>query len=84
MSVKYRVGEPLIQFSGNRAFVKYEKTEEEVHKKGCKPAYLSSLIYSYAREHMTNTILQYNPIYQDTDSALVSEEDYLSFVQDMP
>ena len=45
-----------------KAIVSYKITEEEAIKKGNRPIYLGCLIYAYARKHMLDTVLQYNPI----------------------
>ncbi len=55
--------------TGACIFTKYT-TEEAQWKKDCKPCYVGSLIYSYARDLMMHAY-QFNPIYTDTDSVLI-------------
>lgn len=65
--------------------VSYKKKVEDVFRKDNRPIYLGCLIYSYARDHMFREILHdYDVIYQDTDSALISLEEYERFKANKP
>ena len=47
--------------------------------------YIGTLIYSYSREHMyENVIRDYDIIYQDTDSALITHEEYVRLLKNRP
>lgn len=65
--------------------ISYKKRVEDVFKKDNRPIYLGCLIYAYARDHMYREILHdYDVIYQDTDSALISLEEYNRFKTNKP
>jgi hypothetical protein len=72
----------IIRLGDGNYIVKQSITEKEAHKKDCKPCFLSSLIYTYARRKMLE-IYSYGyddegnnigSIYTDTDSLLIELE----------
>ncbi len=72
-------------FDNKAAIVSYEVDRDAVFKKDNRPIYLGICIYAYARSHLYNTVLEnYNPIYCDTDSALIKYEDFKRFEADQP
>lgn len=65
--------------------ITYERDEEAEFKRQNRPIYLGTLIYAYARDHMYRSVLaDYDVIYQDTDSALLSKAEYERFKQLQP
>jgi len=71
--------------SSTAALVSYTRSEEKEFNHQNRPIYLGTLIYAYARDHMYRNILaNYDVIYQDTDSALISFEEYERFKQEQP
>jgi hypothetical protein len=65
--------------------VTYERSFDDEYKKQQRPIYLGALIYAYARDHMYRNILaEYDVIYQDTDSALISMTEYDKVARDRP
>lgn len=62
------------------------KPEDKVYnKRTAKPSYLAALIYEYSRAYMYELLLsKYDVLYMDTDSALMTEEEYNRFRQDYP
>ena len=68
----------------NYSIVKVKLTDEKAFK-NAKPVYIGVLIYAYARLHMYDTVIsKYNPIYQDTDSALLLRSDRIKLFEDRP
>ena len=72
----------IIQLGDGNCIVNTTITETDAHKKDCKPCFLSSLIYTYARRKMLE-IYSYGyddqgnnigSIYTDTDSLLIEVE----------
>jgi hypothetical protein len=64
---------------GNHVVLKTKQDFDEAFKKKSsrRPIYLGLLIYAYARQHVYDTVLsKHKPIYTDTDSALLYEEEY--------
>lgn len=65
--------------------ISYTRDEKKEFKRQNRPIYLGTLIYAYARDHMYRSILaNYDVIYQDTDSALISHSEYERFKQEQP
>lgn len=61
------------------------KEEEKYNQKKAKPSQLGIFIYEYARTYLYEMLLKkYNPMYCDTDSCLMTQEDYNIFVKDQP
>lgn len=57
--------------------VEYDIPSINAYEKYNKPAYLGTLIYSYAREHLyENIIKKYEVFYGDTDSCIILYEDF--------
>ncbi len=72
-------------FDKKAAIISYKVDRDKVFKKDNRPIYLGICIYAYARSHLYNTVLEkYNPIYCDTDSALIKYEDFKRFEADQP
>lgn len=70
-------------FDRENFVVTWREDFEKCFEKGQKPVYLSSLIYSYSRDHMYRSVIaDYDIIYQDTDSALLTNEEYDRFKQE--
>ena len=69
----------------NACIVSYTKPFSEEFKSQNRPIYLGTLIYAYARDHMYRSVLaDYDVIYQDTDSALMSAAEYERFCAEKP
>jgi hypothetical protein len=65
--------------------ISYTCDPKEVYAEQYRPVYLGVLIYAYARDHMYRSILaEYDVLYQDTDSALVTKVTYDKFAADKP
>jgi DNA polymerase family B len=65
--------------------VNYKKDKEKEFDKQYKPIYLGIFIYAYARDYMYRSIIaEYDVIYMDTDSALISYDEYLRFKEEKP
>lgn len=63
---------------GDKVIIKGKKDEFKEFKKQFKPLFYGILIYAYARDHLYKNVLRdYNPIYGDTDSALLHQADLL-------
>ena len=63
----------------------YKRASKDCFKKDNRPLYLGICIYAYARTHLYNTVLEeYNPIYGDTDSALIRRCDFDRLEKDKP
>lgn len=63
----------------------YQRSSKDCFKKDNRPLYLGICIYAYARTHLYNTVIEhYNPIYGDTDSALIRRSDFDRFIKDKP
>jgi hypothetical protein len=61
------------------------KKEVKYNQKKTKPAAVSVFIYEHSRSQMYHLIYsKYNPIYTDTDSAILREKDYFRFRKDFP
>ena len=61
------------------------KKETKYNQKKTKPVAVSVFIYEHSRAFMYHLIYnKYNPIYTDTDSAILLKEDYLRFRKDFP
>ncbi len=76
---------PSTLFTKSMGVVSYKKRVKEVFDRDNRPIYLGCLIYAYARDHMYREILHdYDVIYQDTDSALISYDEYVRFKQNKP
>lgn len=72
-------------FNKNAAIIHYDKRESDIFEKDRRPIYLGCLIYAYARDHMYREIIHdYDVIYQDTDSALISIEEFNRFKTNKP
>ena len=70
---------------GNVSIVSYEKSFEESFKRQNMPIYLGCFIYSHARAHMMNSVLvDYDGIYQDTDSLLMPRAEAERFAREKP
>jgi hypothetical protein len=55
------------------------------NKRSAKPSYLAALIYEYSRTYMYELLIsKYDVQYMDTDSALMTEEEYSRFRADYP
>lgn len=64
------------------AIISYKANKEDEFKRQNRPIYLGNLIYSYSRDHMYRSVLaNYDVIYQDTDSALMSVNEYNIFIE---
>lgn len=75
---------PTAVFDRKAALVTYEIEQEKCFKKA-RPIYLGICIYAYARSHLYNEVLEhYNPIYCDTDSALMKKSDFDRFERERP
>ena len=73
------------QLTPSAEIINGKKKEEHIYNpKTSKPSQISALIYVYARLYMYETALKYNPIYMDTDSCLMLDEDYQRFIKDFP
>ena len=62
---------------GNHVMIKSKQSFQQAFKKKSsrRPIYLGLMIYAYARQRIYDTVLsKYEPIYTDTDSALIYEE----------
>lgn len=71
--------------SGSAGLITFEKDEEKEFKRQNRPIYLGTLIYAYSRDHMYRSVLaNYDVIYQDTDSALLSRDEYDRFAREQP
>lgn len=72
--------ELVLQFS-NYALLSGKKKEELIYNpKVAKPSYLTAFIYAHARSYMYDLLYsQYNVVYTDTDSGVLTEEDYNDF-----
>lgn len=54
-------------------------------KRRSKPSYMSALIYEYSRAYMYQLLIsRYGVMYMDTDSALLTEDEYARFRADYP
>lgn len=75
----------IIDF-GNSKIISGKLKEKFIYKKRrAKPSQLGIFIYAYAREHMYNNLLsRCDNIYMDTDSDLISYEDYQKLVHETP
>lgn len=82
----------IICLGDGQYIVKQKLTEEEAHKKDCKPCFLSSLIYTYARRKMLD-IYSYGfddagnnigSVYTDTDSLLIEESCCQKMLDEFP
>lgn len=51
-----------------------------------RPIYLGNMVYAYAREYMYDCCIHDldSIAYQDTDSAFISDEDYIKFIYKFP
>lgn len=73
------------QLGDNITFIKGDISEEDAYKDSAKPSYLGIFIYAYARRYMYQTVLnKYLTFYQDTDSALIPEEEFNRFKKEQP
>jgi hypothetical protein len=65
--------------------VTVKKDKEAEFTRQNRPIYLGTLIYSYARDHMYRSVIaNYDIIYQDTDSALMTMAEYDRFAAERP
>lgn len=63
--------------------VTYKRDEKKEYKRQYRPLYLGVLIYAYARDHMYRSVLaDFDVIYQDTDSALMTNSEYERFTRE--
>jgi len=61
------------------------KKELKYNQKKTKPVAVSVFIYEHSRAFMYHILYKnYNPVYTDTDSAILFEKDYLKFREDFP
>ncbi|NDA90055.1 MAG: hypothetical protein EBY20_04000 [Alphaproteobacteria bacterium] len=61
------------------------KKEFKYNQKKAMPVALSVFIYEHSRSQMYQLIYsKYNPIYTDTDSAILRKKDYMKFREDFP
>lgn len=61
------------------------KKDKQYKQKFAKPVQVAALIYEHSRSYMWwNVYSRYNPIYTDTDSAIVRRADYERFRADFP
>lgn len=76
----------LCPISANVSYCKGTlKYEDDIYKESAKPSYLGCFVYAYARRYMYETILsRYLTIYQDTDSALMPEEEWDRLRKEQP
>jgi hypothetical protein len=66
-------------------FMKGKLKDENCFKDSAKPSYLAIFIYAYARKFMYRNILsKYTVLYQDTDSALMLDEEYRRLMKEQP
>jgi hypothetical protein len=64
-----------VKMLGNKLLISGQKKVEDETRLNSKPCYLSSLIYSYARSYMYDTLIDpHNVMYMDTDSGLFNSE----------
>lgn len=69
----------------NNGLVSYKIAASQAIKHDNRPIYLGCLIYAYAREHMYESVLRdYDVIYQDTDSALLTKGEYERLCKEKP
>ncbi len=74
----------FIPFSKNKGMIKGIK-KNKYNFKTAKPAWLGLYIYAYARCHMYDTVISTGKvIYMDTDSALLTKEDYKELKKNSP
>ena len=75
----------VIGVVGQKTLVEQTKDIKKEFSKQFKPLWFGILIYAYARKHMYENILEkYNPIYMDTDSAILKIEYYQKLMQQKP
>lgn len=74
----------LVMYSDNLMFGS-GKLLSGKYSRNAKPAYLGVFIYAHARRYMYNTILRnYVVLYEDTDSALIPQNEYERMLVDNP
>lgn len=68
---------------GNNYYLSGKFQDEYCYTTSAKPSYIGLFIYSYARTYMYELLISKcaTKIYQDTDSLMMEEEDYLRLVE---